>query len=328
MPHVSKFRAKWEFYKPRACKISAHFLEFEGQKLTQDNVAARIPKDAAKKVPATDGANIASAAFGDWLAKDNVPDNRIQQWQDLTGLPIDTWKTPLSSFERAVRQRTGETLGWPGLVQARALRGPLRVRARDREIASASSEPQMRFMTDGYDPDERPVDVQLVWPGCIAQILAPCREPRDDEDRRAWLLADYGERVFMLDPAKSKNGQTSSSRIVRSCWRSDRREGHIVFPRAAPGYLWIPPSAKLGTRFDVIVLTLKLPPRVDEIRAPFDALEQRWLMDPSEGDYQKTVRASLEEAAALIDGHEIGHVVYAQTCEVVDRAKVMGASHG
>jgi len=328
MPHVSEFRAKWEFYKPRACKISALFAEFEGQRLTQDDVAARIPKDAAKKVPATGGANIAGAAFGDWLAKDNVPDNRAQQWWDLTGLSIDIWKTPLSSFERAVRQKTGETLGWFGLVQSRASRGPLRIKAQDREIASPSNEPQMRFVTDGYDPDERPIDVQLVWPGCIAQIFAPCRKPSDDEDRRAWLLADYGERVFMLDPAKSKNGQVSSSRIDKSCWRLDRREGHIVLPRAAPGHVWIPPSAKLGTQFDVVVLMLNLTPQPNEIRAPLGAIEAGWLMDPSEGSYQKTVRASLEVAAALIDGHDIGHVIYAQKCEVVDRATALGASHG
>ena len=328
MPHISEFRAKWELYKPRAHKISAHFSEFEGRKPTQDDVAARLPKDAARKVPATEGANIAGAAFGDWLAKDNVPDNRIGQWQDLTGLLIDIWKAPLQSFERAVRQKTGETLGWSGLVQTRALRGPLRISARDREIASPSNEPQLRFTTDGYDPDERLVDVRLVWPGCIAQIMAPSREPRDDEDRRAWLAADYGDRVFMLDPAKAKNGQTSSSRISRSCWRTDRREGHIVLPRLAPGHVWIPPGAKLGTQFDVIVLTLNLTPEPEEIRTPFDALERRWLVDPSAEEYQKTVRASLEEAAALIDAHDIGHVIYAQKCEVVDRATALGENHG
>jgi len=115
----------------------------------------------------------------------------------------------------------------------------------------------------------------------------------DDEDRRAWLAADYGDRVFMLDPAKAKNGQTSSSRISRSCWRTDRREATSSF-RACAGHVWIPPGAKLGTQFDVIVLTLNLTPEPEEIRTPFDALERRWLVTERE-EYQKTVRASLEE---------------------------------
>lgn len=70
---------------------------------------------------------------------EKVPDNRLQQWQDLTELSIDTWKAPLSSFERAVRQKMGETLGWAGLVQARALRGPLRINARDREVTTSAT---------------------------------------------------------------------------------------------------------------------------------------------------------------------------------------------
>jgi hypothetical protein len=333
MVHIAEFRAKWQFYKPRACKISTHFAEFhEGAKITQDVVAARIPKDVASRIPASGGENVAGAAFGNWLATESVPDNRVRQWQDLTGLPIDTWTDPLQSFERALRQKTGEILGWSDLVQVQAKRGRLRVRPQDRNVQQNAGASPVRFTPDAFDPDERPVDLQLVWPGCIADVVVPTRESREDEDRRAWLLADYGDRVFMLDPSKPAAGAASSSRIDKRCWRPHQRggrnEGYVVLPRAAPGHVWIPPSAHLGTRFEVIVLTLNLTPQPDEIRGLFDALERGWLVDirdiPAE-DYQKTVRATLEEAAALIEGHDVRQSIYAQACEIVDRATAMEA---
>jgi hypothetical protein len=95
------------------------------------------------------------------------------------------------------------------------------LRARDREAQQRG----IRFAQDEYDPDEREIDVQFVWPGCIADIVLPSRASRDGEDRRASLLADYGDRVFMLDPAKPGNGEASSSRIAERCWRLDWREG-------------------------------------------------------------------------------------------------------
>jgi hypothetical protein len=210
-------------------------------RITQDDVAARIPKNAAELVPATDGANIAGAAFGNWLAlaSEVVPDNRVRQWQDLPGLPISVWSDPLQSFERALRQKAGEVLGWSGLVQARAVRGSLRVRPRDDETRQNVDGSSLRFNLYGFDPDARPADIAFVWPGCIADIVLPTRASQDDEDRRVWLLSDYGERVFMLDPAKSREGKPCSSRIDKHCWRADRREGHVVLPRGTPGHVWI-----------------------------------------------------------------------------------------
>ena len=92
MADIADFRAKWEFYKPRAHLISPHFATFgEDARITQDVVAARIPKSVSDPIPAGDAASIAGAAFGQWLASGTVPDNRVRQWQELTGLPISTW---------------------------------------------------------------------------------------------------------------------------------------------------------------------------------------------------------------------------------------------
>jgi hypothetical protein len=332
MVDISDFRAKWDFYKPRAHRISPYFAEFgEGARLTQDVVAARIPKSVSDPILATDGASIAGAAFGNWLASGTVPDNRVSQWQELTGLSISIWRDPLSSFERALRQKTGEVWSWSALVQERVSRGPLRVRPRDREPLQQADGSSLKFTPDGYDPDARPVDIALVWPGCIAHIVLPTRASRDGEDRRVWLLADYGDRVFMLDPAKPPQGKPSPSQIDQRCWRPDRREGHVVLPRVAPGYVSIPQSAKPGTRFEVIALTLNLSSQPDEIRSLFDAIERRLLVDIRElalADYQKLVRAALEEAAALVGGHDVAQVVHAQACEIVDRATAIEQQNG
>jgi hypothetical protein len=332
MVDIPDFRAKWDLYKPRAHRISIHFADFrDAAQMTHDVVAARIPKSVGDDVPATEASGIAGAAFGNWLAKGMVPDNRVAQWQALTGLSISIWSDPLASFERALRQRTGEVQGWSGLVQERAIRGSLRVRPRDRDVGEKAGGSSFKFTPDGYDPDARPVDIVLVWPGCIADIVLPTRAPREGEDRRVWLLADYGERLFMLDPAKPPEGRTPPSRIDQRCWRSDRREGHVVLPRAAPGYVAIPQSAKLGTRFEVIALTVNLSSQGEELRTAFDTIERRLLVDIREfdlADYQKRVRAALEEAAALVAGHDIPHIVCAQACEIVDRATAAEQRHG
>jgi hypothetical protein len=144
-------------------------------RITQDDVAARIPKNAAELVPATDGANIAGAAFGNWLAlaSEVVPDNRVRQWQDLPGLPISVWSDPLQSFERALRQKAGEVLGWSGLVQARAVRGSLRVRPRDDETRQNVDGSSLRFNLYGFDPDARPADMRSSGPA--ASPTSCCR---------------------------------------------------------------------------------------------------------------------------------------------------------
>jgi hypothetical protein len=328
MADIADFRAKWEFYKPRAHLISPHFATFEDTRITQDVVAGLIPKNVSDPIPAGDAASIAGAAFGQWLASGTVPDNRIRQWEALTALPMSTWRDGLPSFERALRGKTGEVIGWSALVQQHARRGLLRVRPRDRDLPPEAGKPSLKFTPDGYDPDARPVDIQLVWPGCIADIMLPNPAPRDHEDRRAWLLADYGDRVFMLDPAKPPQGKPSSSRIDRRCWRSDRREGHVMLPRVAPGYVSIPPSAKLGTRFDVIALTLDFSSQPDDVTRAFNAIEGRSLVDIRElplADYQKLVRATLEEAAALIGAHDVRQAVHVQACEIVDRATAVEA---
>jgi hypothetical protein len=328
---IADFRAKWDFYKTRAHGISPYFTAYrEGARLTQDVVAARIPRSVDDPILATDDDHIAGAAFGNWLASGILPDTRVSQWQDLTGLPISIWSDPLPSFERALRQKIGEVRSWSALVQE-PRRGPLRVRPRDRESSQQAGGSSLKFTPDGYDPDARPIDIQFVWPGCIAQIILPTRASRDTEDRRVWLLADYGDRIFVLDPAKPPQGKPSSTQIDRRCWRADRGEGHVVLPRVAPGYVSIPPSAKPGTRFEVIALTLNLSAKSGEIAGLFDAIERRLMVDIRElapADYQKLVRAALEEAAALVGGHEVGQAVHAQACEIVGRTTAIEQHNG
>lgn len=331
MVRIVGFREKWDAYKPRAHLISPHFQEFgEHRRITQDDVAARIPKDTHAAVPATCGNGIAGAAFGAWLANEAIPDERVKQWEALTRVPVAVWGVDLAGLERTLRQRTGEILGWAGLVKE-ARRGRIQIRLRDRPQDAADQQAGYKFNQYGFDPDAAPVDVRLVWPGCIANIAVPAPMPRDEpEDRRAWLLADYGDRVFVLDPGRPTGGPASSSRIGRSAWHADRREGHIVLPQVAPGYVWLPPSTPLGTRFEAIVLTLNLNSQAEAIRLLFDDLERRLLVDlretPPEA-YQRTVQAVLEEAAALIEGHDVGYVLYTQACEVVDRSRALGAGH-
>jgi hypothetical protein len=104
-----------------------------------------------------------------------------------------------------------------------------------------------------------------------------------------------------------------------------------VLPRGTPGHVWIPRDTRVGTRFEVVALTLNLTKQPDDIRGLFDALEQRWLVDVREfaaETYQKMVRATLEEAATLVGGHDIVQRLDAQACEIVDRATAIGQSHG
>ncbi len=137
MVQITDFPQKWELYKPRAHRFSLHFRE--GERLTQDAVAARIPRDTSKTIPATDSETIAGAAVGNWLNKGELPDDRVGQWEELTGLPIAVWTVDVAGFGRTLRQRTGDVLGWAGLVQQRATHGRLRIRPEDPPAPQARS---------------------------------------------------------------------------------------------------------------------------------------------------------------------------------------------
>lgn len=327
MVQITDFPKKWECYKPRAHRLSLHFREDE--RLTQDAVAARIPRDTSKKVPATDTETIAGAAVGNWLNKGELPDDRIRQWEELTGVPVAVWTVDVGGFERSLRQRTGQVLGWAGLVQQRATHGRLRVRPEDPPAATG----RLRFVPPDVDFGRDAPGVQLVWPGCIARIYLPMdRPPARDEDRRAWLMADYeGKRMFMLDPAQPKTGPAPSSRLGEATWKPGGRGGHVVLPRGTPGHVWLPEDMPLGTRFDVLLLTLSLLEQPDTIRGLFDGLERRWLVPPAEvktPGYQVAVREALEAATAQLDQQDIRHSLFIQRCEVVDRHLALGAAHG
>jgi hypothetical protein len=326
MVQITDFPKKWDFYKPRAHLFSLHFRE--GERLTQDAVAARIPRHTNKKVPATDCETIAGAAVGNWLNKGELPDDRVKQWEELTGLLIAVWTLDFPGFERSLRQRTGEVLGWAGLVQQRATHGRLRVRPEDPPAAT-----EFRFVPADVDFGKSLPDVQLVWPGCIARIYLPMdRQPARDEDRRAWLMSDYqGKRIFMLDPAQPKTGPAPSSRLGEANWKPGSRGGHVVLPRGMPGHVWLPEDMPLGTRFDVMLLTLALSEQPDEIRSLFDALERRWLVPPTEvasPGYQVAVRQTLEEATAQIEAQDIRHSLFIQRCEVADRMTAVEGRNG
>jgi hypothetical protein len=322
MVQITNFSEKWDFYKSRAYQLSLHF--HVGERLTQDAVAARIPRDTGKIIPATGTDTVTGAAVGNWLTKSDLPDDRIKQWHELTGVPIAVWKADVAGFERSLRQRTGEILGWAGLVQQRATHGRLCIRPEDPPATTNGH----RFVPANVDFGRDGPEVQLVWPGCIARIYLPLdRPPARDEDRRAWLIADYeGKRMFMLDPAQPKTGSAPSSRLGEATWKPSSRGGHIVLPRGAPGHVWLPEDMPLGTRFDVLLLTLALSDQPDDIRSLFDALERRWLVPPTEvatQAYQVAVRDALEAATAQLEAHDIRHSLFVQRCEVVDRNTAM-----
>ena len=312
---------------PAPISLSLHFRE--GERLTQDAVAARIPRDTGKIIPATDTDTVTGAAVGNWLTKSDLPDDRAKQWEELTGVPIAVWKADVAGFERSLRQRTGEILGWAGLVQQRATHGRLRIRPEDPPATTNAH----RFVPADVDFGRDAPEVQLVWPGCIARIYLPLdRPPARDEDRRAWLIADYeGKRMFMLDPAQPKTGAAPSSRLGEATWKPGSRGGHVVLPRGTPGHVWLPEDMPLGTRFDVLLLTLAMSEQPDEIRGLFDALERCWLVPPAEvatPGYQVAVRDALETATAQLEAQDIRHSLFIQHCEVVDRATALRDHHG
>ena len=95
--------------------------------------------------------------------------------------------------------------------------------------------------------------------------------------------------------------------------------------------MWMPPSTRLDTRFEVVVMLFNLAFQPDAVRALFAALERRWLVRVEEvltSSYQEKVRSALDDAASLIGEQRIPHHLYRQECEVVDRATALAAGHG
>ncbi len=137
--------------------------------------------------------------------------------------------------------------------------------------------------------------------------------------------------MFMLDPAQPKTGAAPSSRLGEATWKPGSRGGHVVLPRGTRGHVWLPEDMPLGTRFDVLLLTLALSDQPDDIRSLFDALERRWLVPPAEvatPGYQVAVHDALEAATAQLETQDIRHSLFIQHCKVVDRNTATEGQHG
>jgi hypothetical protein len=363
MVHIPDLPGRWAFYSRHARAISPYFRALPPEEgIDQAAIAKLVPFSAKLPLPAVtpterqkevaqaararpptkqdDGAPekrkrggdepeerkppgepISGQAVSIWFNTDALSDARSEQWEDLTRIPVEAWAGDRPVFERAVLLAAGQVLGWPGLVQGYAKRGKMRVRVTDRKVGD-------RFFKDGDGPVDLP-HVQKVWPECIAWIELPATAPKEEaDDRRAWLFADYGDRINLLDPKRSpRDGTVTSSRIDRVAWRADANGGHVILPRGTPGHVWIPPGIKLGTKFEVIALTLNLTEE-EEVRPLIDGLEAQMLSDRraiGEDQYQKLVRATLNEVGVLLTTHDtISCGLYCQKCEVVSREEALG----
>ena len=245
MPRIPDGLDRWKFYKTRAHKFSPYFPE--GSNITYQSVAKLIPSDPQSALPATADENyITSAAVQSWLAN-ALPDDRTGQWEKLTEIEISLWTGDRDAFERGVRRKAGEVLGWQDLVEGRAVEGVIRVKVADRQAGT-------RFVPEGAVPDKVP-SVQLVWPGCIAWIEVPTHPPpAEPQDRRAWMFADYGHDIYTLDPLLPDAGPGPSSRLDQSLWQRDGRGGgHVVLlreetPGSPPGGYYTSLSADRARR--------------------------------------------------------------------------------
>jgi len=340
MARIPRFKLRWAYFKTRASQIvPQHFPE--GKEITYDSVARWIPHDPSAPFPAvSDSAEldfqerpfrgseskgpkvsptspITGAAFGLWIDRERIPTGRENHFVRLTGVAIGDWTAEQDAwFERAVRRAAQEVLNWNGLVTARATPGGLRVHVADPGTA-------MKLLPPGAVFAAESPRVTLCWPTCIARIeLPPALSATEHDDRRAWMLADYEQGdIFLLDPSRTPDSPVHSTRLGRTVW----------LPRGHPGYCSLPPTTPLRTRFDVLVLILNLESQPDEIRAQFDGLEQQLPTDVSaiwSQGYQRTLRQRLDEAATLIDDHDIRVSLYRQTCEVTDRRTALGMPLG
>lgn len=303
------------------------------KEVTHGAAAKLIPQRPSDPFPAADSDDncISASAFGQWISK-GIPKDRYDQFGKVTGIPIAVWLTPDDSdFERALRRAAGRAIGWLDLVKQRAAEGRMRVIAEESPVAGVQ---QLRLVPADFDPAAKERGIELLWPGCRARIwVRQDQQPQRESDRRAWLLSDYGDKRYLLDPLGIQYGGASSSRLGEASWRrdSERGGGHIILPRGSRDYVWIPDAMTPGTRFDVLLLVFNLENQPEAIRLMFDDLERRWqmplehLMKPI---YQAAIGSALEEATALIEERDIPFQLFLRRCKVVDRANVIGDSVG
>jgi hypothetical protein len=212
-----------------------------------------------------------------------------------------------------VLRRAGDLQGWSDLLRAHRSTGRLRLRLMDRPAAAG-----VRFMPANSRVADPPGGMIAVWPGCVAQVeVERCLPAPPSDNRRAWLLAEYEDgNTFALDPMPDGAGAPRLTRVGGDPLR---------LPRGEPGYVWLPDTIAVGTRFEVIVPVFDLSGQHPDIRALFDGLEQRLLTDwleTSSPRRRAAVRLALDEAAGLWLSHDIPLSLHCQKCEVVSRSAI------
>lgn len=332
---------RWKFYKGFASKIKeGHFppdedvtygsaarwipsdpnapfpavplsAEQDAERLVRSPPKTSAGKRAVRKKEPTEP--IEPAAFGMWISDNKIPKERETHFEQVTGLSVAIWTgDDEGAFKRQVRRAAGELLGWRGLAQSLSIDGVIRVKLFD------ISEPGHRRPVRAAPNRKRPV--QWVWPGCGARIELPMPVPGPRQsERRAWMFADYGHKVYVLDPTPAADGSHPSTRLDDADWRKVKG-GFVTLPRGEKDYVEMPPEAPLGTQFDVLVLVMNLEKCAEEIRAQIDTLERDMLRlgDIDEMAYQHEVERILGDAALLVQQHdEITVHLYRQSCEVV-----------
>jgi hypothetical protein len=335
MVSIPRFETRWAYYKTRASRIVPQHFPV-GKKVTYEQAARWIPSDDMADFPAGNMPHMEGAAFGYWIAKEHVPSGakREEHFASLTGVPIADWATEDdATFERAVRRAAGEVQGWAEMVQARGRLGGIVIRLQDYRAGQVTQRDQVaRDKFIHAEPGQAAeTGVVRVWPNCIARIEVPAAAPAPEaEDRRVWMLADYGPHIYVLDPTVSVKGEARSTRIDRHVWRPRGAAGYVLLPRSEPDYVWLRDTTPLDTQFDVQALVMNLDDQPEEVRAQFDALERRLRMDTLKTDravYQKTVRQVLDEAASLLQAQDVWPTLYRQTCKVGPRPSQGTAVH-
>jgi hypothetical protein len=169
-------------------------------------------------------------------------------------------------------------------------------------------QPSLKFIT--ADARRHRGDVEIVWPGCQARIEVPLARPSPEgDDRRVWMLAEYSNNaVYVLDPVAPLAGGKPASRITPASWRPRDANGYVMLPRGRPDYVKIDEYEPTGTQFDLFVLVMNLSEEAEELCVQFDELERRL--------FQQTRHEILDEAASLLQEHDIVPILYRQTCRV------------
>jgi hypothetical protein len=311
MPHIPQFDRRWNYYKRRASKIAQQHFSDE-KAVTYADAARWIPKSENVPFPAGSADTISDAAFGLWITeKGGVPDRgrRVEHFEKLTGLPISIWAvSDEATFERAVRRAAKEALSWRELA-ARARPGVIKIV----RLSETPRPPQPGTRFIPAHARRHRADIETVWPGCQARIEVPLARPSPgDDDRRVWMMAEYpGNAVYILDPEGPSTGSKPASHVSSTIWRPRGATGYVMLPRGRPDYVKIDDGESIGTQFDLFVMVMNLSDEPEELRAQFDELERRL--------FQQKGHEVLDDAASLLQEHDVTPILYRQTCRVERR---------